>query len=192
MTNSTNNVQKFQFGIFEITKDYEKATVLITRPSKGKYDLGFKYVHHYSYRIYKPEVRAEKMDAFVAKFIEEQTARQIEKENKVAALKAARTNFKNPFTLGQVLYRSWGYEQTNINFFEVVEVKAKSIVVREISQERKETGWCQGTCMPITGSFEGDPVTKIVQVRVHNDIPNYSVSDLSVWNVQPKHWSSYH
>ena len=36
--------------------------------------------------------------------------------------------------VGDVFYSSWGYDQTNVNFFQVVEIKEKMVKIREIAQ----------------------------------------------------------
>lgn len=42
--------------------------------------------------------------------------------------------------IGDIFHYSWGYEQTNANYFQVVALKGqKSIVVREIAYKRTET-----------------------------------------------------
>lgn len=40
--------------------------------------------------------------------------------------------------VGQILYNSWGYEQTNIDFYQVVEVKGSQFVIQEIAGRRVE------------------------------------------------------
>ena len=47
---------------------------------------------------------------------------------------AARTSFNHTLTVGAILYASWGYDQTNIDFYQVVEVVGKkSVKLRGIS-----------------------------------------------------------
>jgi hypothetical protein len=36
------------------------------------------------------------------------------------------------YKVGDVVMNTWGYEQTNVEFYQVLEVKNKSLVVREI------------------------------------------------------------
>ncbi len=45
---------------------------------------------------------------------------------------AARARFVNPYKLGDILHHSWGYDQTNCDFYQVVEVKKASVVLRPI------------------------------------------------------------
>ena len=39
----------------------------------------------------------------------------------------------NPFKVGDVFYDSWGYDQTNIDFYQVVETTARTVTLREIA-----------------------------------------------------------
>ena len=58
--------------------------------------------------------------------------RKKEKEEK----RQANLNVKASYfyKIGDILVNSWGYEQTNIEFYQVTEIKEKTIVVRQISQ----------------------------------------------------------
>jgi hypothetical protein len=58
-----------------------------------------------------------------------------EKTAKRASLKAA-----DFWSVGDVAYTSWGYDQTNVDWFQVVEVKPRSVVVRQISQNCSDHG----------------------------------------------------
>ena len=41
----------------------------------------------------------------------------------------------NVVRVGDIFYTSWGYDQTNVNFYEVAEVTAKCFRVREIGSK---------------------------------------------------------
>lgn len=49
---------------------------------------------------------------------------------------------------GDIFVASWGYDQTNIDFYKVVEVKNKSAVLVHLGANRTYTGHMQGTCVP--------------------------------------------
>lgn len=85
-----------------------------------------------------------------------------------AALKAeqaeqAKTK-PNPFEVGSVLRAAWGYDQTNVTFYQVVELKGRqTLVVREIDQDSKpKAHQLSGTCYPIPDRFLSDPITRRV------------------------------
>lgn len=54
--------------------------------------------------------------------------RQVYKDKR----KNERANFQHGFQIGDILYASWGYDQTNVDFYQVTDVKGKEITVREI------------------------------------------------------------
>ena len=99
----------------------------------------------------------------------------VERHNeRKAERKAARAAFTTSLKVGDILRNSWGYEQTNIDYFEVVEVKpgGKSVLIRKIAQSSEETGFLQGKCSPQPGKFVGEPMLKRVQsgdcVKIHS------------------------
>lgn len=72
--------------------------------------------------------------------------------------------------VGDVLRCSWGYDQTNVDFFEVTALIGKAMVeIREIAQEA-EGDWT-GRCVPVPGKFIGKPLRKRAQgdsVRIYS------------------------
>lgn len=59
--------------------------------------------------------------------------------------------------VGTIFYDSWGYEQTNIDFYQVVEVKAKTLKVRAINGFLVEhTGPDSGRKAPTMNDFKDD------------------------------------
>jgi hypothetical protein len=59
----------------------------------------------------------------------------------------------NPYKVGDLFRRSWGYDQTNVDWYEVTEVRGKMLTVRQICQERVETGNMCGKTTPQPGKF---------------------------------------
>lgn len=78
-----------------------------------------------------------------------------EAADKRAALKAA-----DHWAIGDVLYNSWGYDQTNIDWYQVVEVKAKTIVIRAIHKNYAEQSFMSGPSQPKRNDFCGEPMLK--------------------------------
>lgn len=55
--------------------------------------------------------------------------------------KKQKENYLN-VKVGDVFHYSWGYEQTNVNYFQVVALKGtKQVVIREIAYKITETTW---------------------------------------------------
>lgn len=55
-----------------------------------------------------------------------------------AAATAKPIEFEHGYKVGDILYSSWGYEQTNLDFFQVVAVTEKSIRIKEVVMDVKE------------------------------------------------------
>lgn len=113
------------------------------------------------------------------------------KKERAAQRKAAKAS--DHYSVGDILVNSWGYEQTNVDFYEVVRVMAKSIELREIgSRITGETGYMSGTCQPIPGSFrEGaDGFRKTVGSQGY---VGFKHGGSHKWEEgKDERWSSYH
>jgi hypothetical protein len=59
--------------------------------------------------------------------------------------------------VGDIFQAMWGYDQTNIDYFQVVAVSGQMMQVREISQMREGNGYAdQGVCVPAPNNFVGE------------------------------------
>lgn len=109
--------------------------------------------------------------------------------------KQARKNFVNPAKVGDILYSSWGYDQTNIDFFEVIAVNGKQVTVRELTQSREQTEWLQGNCLPNPGSFlkDSQPVKRLVKPGYSGEyaITVDSVRSAWPWDGKAKGYTQY-
>lgn len=77
---------------------------------------------------------------------------------------AARKAWKNPYKVGDLFRRSWGYDQTNIDWYEVVAVSGKMLTVRAIEQARVDTGDMCGRTTPQPGKYlKGEPKKCLAQ-----------------------------
>lgn len=81
----------------------------------------------------------------------------------------ARREYQHSFKVGDILYSSWGYDQTNIDFYEVVGVNSpKTVTLREIGSRTTdtETGNSMAAfCVPNPGHYAGvrsEPFKKTV------------------------------
>src|SRR5690606_23434396 len=69
-----------------------------------------------------------------------------EKDRRAAERKA----FRHSLKVGDILCSCWGYEQTNVDFYQVVELKGKStVVLQELAQKREYHNDMQGTCIAL-------------------------------------------
>ena len=72
--------------------------------------------------------------------------------------------------LGDLFYNSWGYEQTNVDYYQVVALKgAHTIVVRELKTRRRDVlNTMTGYSRPIRDSFRDDK-TYTMRTRIWNN-----------------------
>lgn len=59
---------------------------------------------------------------------------------------------------GTIFYTCWGYEQTNVDFYQVISISGLRIRVRRTKQRTIETGFMSGNTTPIANEFFGDEV----------------------------------
>lgn len=96
------------------------------------------------------------------------------------AKRAARAEFVNPYQVGQLLYRSYGYDETHYEFAQVVAVGPRSVKVRRIAAHVvRETGWSSRIVGPAPGRFlDEPPATVTVQTRICMDgTPHHYLPD---------------
>jgi len=93
---------------------------------------------HHSYK--NAEQRAEHVAAF---------HRSLQQSADYRAKKAAEKRaWVNTAKVGDILNTSWGYDQTNVDFFVVTKVSGKRVWVREIAADIEQTGFMSGKTWP--------------------------------------------
>lgn len=115
-----------------------------------------------------------------------------EQRRRHAAARAQRqADRRRPHSLaiGAVLVSSWGYEQTNVEFYEVIDVRGRNVVLRELAKNIEHTGYMTGTCTPQSGAYVGEP---FVRRATHgNTVSISSFQPAQIHNGRPCSWSSY-
>jgi hypothetical protein len=126
---------------------------------------------HFSFKdAEKAQQYQERWIAGVAASVQRKAER---KSEKLAAMAQPQT----ALALGDVLAASWGYEQTNYDFYQVTRlVGVRSVEIRELAQLRDLTGFLQGDCVPVKNKFAGEPMVKRV-----NENGSVKVRDWGVW-----------
>ena len=103
------------------------------------------------------------------------------------------------YSIGDILYSSWGYDQTNIDFYEVVGITAKSVKIRRLHtmnpplRTSVEVNSFTERVEPVPGDFASEPMTK--RVRPGNDgrgsvkISSYAYA--YYWDGSPKYQTAW-
>jgi len=109
---------------------------------------------HYSYR---DAARREERLAEFFKSVEATAAYR-------AKQKAERDAAPRGLEVGDILKSSWGYDQTNVDYYQVTRlIGAKQVEIRMIGAQSEETGWLCGQCVPAPGKFIGGPMVKLAR-----------------------------
>jgi hypothetical protein len=129
------------------------------------------------------------LDARIAEFFEGLEAHQ----RRVAE---RRVEISQPHTVkvDAVIYNSWGYDQTNIDFYQVVRISANFVWLQSIDSKSTPDGGCgpmSGHVEPVAGTMKG-AVTKH-RATMYNGTPsiNFKHGAGRLYDGQPKYESWY-
>ena len=92
------------------------------------------------------------VNRFLSVFAFIYNSKQIDTHNNVTKINSPKANVN----VGDIFYTSWGYDQTNIDFYKIVAVKNKTISYVSIGEDRTYTGPMQGTVVPNTNHIGTD------------------------------------
>jgi hypothetical protein len=88
------------------------------------------------------------------------------KAKKENTIKEKKQEFEHGYKVGDILYMSWGYEQTNLDFFQVVATTAKTIRIIEVSMKIKEQSGCGSMSRDVAFNTEtAQPLTKSYWIK---------------------------
>lgn len=75
-----------------------------------------------------------------------------------AKRRAASAGFEHDVKVGDIFRSSWGYDQTNIDYYQCVRLVGKKMMeVREICEQSEDTGWLQGQSVPAPNHWATEP-----------------------------------
>lgn len=138
---------------------------------------------HYYYRT------VESRDELVADWLDSIVERK----------KSRRKSAERLLKVGDVLVSSWGYEQTNIDYYLVTKLVGKaSVDIVKIGKETVDTEWAQGKCVPDPTNIIGEPFRKRADgnsvkiasyARANLKEPVETVEGIKYY--KPDHWTAY-
>lgn len=112
--------------------------------------------------------------------------------DEVKADRKAKRNVPTTLKVGDILYSSWGYDQTNIDFYQVTAlVGTRMVEIRKIkATSTPEDSFMSATKSAVKDSFTSDePMRKMV--RDGNKINLTSYSSAWLWDGKPCRYSWY-
>lgn len=96
--------------------------------------------------------------------------------------------FRRSLRVGDILYSSWGWEQTNIDFYQVIAIRGSAVDLRQLDQRTTEDSYMCGTTVPLPDVSRARPIRTVCR---KNYIRIDSYRTAWKWDGQPLRCSWY-
>jgi hypothetical protein len=156
-------IEKYEARGLELKIDESKITAVCIRFTK-RARLGYKTEFAYRYGS------VARMIAHVEQFLADcERADQLKEERKIARA-AAKVAALESVKEGDIYVASWGWEQTNIDAYQVVAKKGATVTLREIAVASVEgsEGFMSDRVVPVKNEFIGDEFKKRITGKYIN------------------------
>lgn len=180
-------------GAVKITPKGVNAEIYISESAGKFYAVAFygkaqKPTFNYAFRT------SQRREQYVGECVEGWRKTQAWKD----AQKAKRAGFRHSYKVGDVLHYSWGYEQTNCEFYQVTATTPGTITMREIGQRTAPgseiSHGMADSRLALKDHFLKDAPEITKRVRYSESGPGYISMDhgcCSLWDGRPKYCSWY-
>jgi hypothetical protein len=84
---------------------------------------------------------------------------------------------------------SWGYDQTNINFYQIISRKNDFIILQEIGKTITDNQYDRGHCVANPSNLIGEPMRKKITKYALVKFSSFEIA--RPWKGKPEYWSSY-
>lgn len=113
---------------------------------------------------------------------------QAEASAKAKAERRSKANaFEHTLKEGDILYTSWGYDQTNIDYYKVTKVVGpKSVKIRQVNTSVDHHDGCQSNLVVAGSDFKEGEKEMLKRVHEGNSITISSFEHASPWDGSPK------
>lgn len=181
-------IERFETEGLELTLDVAGTTARCVRPSKRS-RIGYVNVFNYYFRS------VDRMFEFCEKHLFDLEAKKEHKARRAAEKKERLTMARNSVIVDDIFVSSWGYEQTNVDAFQVVEKKGNaSVVLRPIACRAVEgTEMSHGMAqhvVPVYNAFIGEE--RITKRITEYGIKINSYSSASQWDGKREFYNSWY
>ena len=171
-------------GYVPLVIDNPADVVVYTNNANGKFSaicFAGKAVNATWYYLFRNE---EAMLAQVAKTVNNRIARAAEVA-KYKANRLAPTDLKE----GDILYCSWGYDQTQVDFYKVKEVLGKNRI-KIVQMTAVVADQSTGADYMVAGQEKGEPMLKVANGN-QNSVKITSFSNAYLWDGKPKYETAF-
>lgn len=133
----------------------------------------------------------EARELWIAAQIKADEATTAWKAERLASRKAEASTMRAAIKPGQIIHGSWGYDQTNCEIYQVIEVRGAVAVIRPVRCVAVEgaQGFMAEDLRPVPNDFCGEPIRRTITgsgVKLHEHCT------LSVTDPEAKHYSSWY
>ena len=143
---------RLHFDIFEF--DSGRAEAFLCQAFRGKTRKPYQF---YSFRT------TEQRQAWIDIEKEHEDKNATYREERKAARLAGIAATCEKIQVGAILYTSWGYDQTNIDFYQVIARNGKrGVTIREIGADLAQNTFMGGNVTPVRDKFIGEPMRKMI------------------------------
>ena len=161
-------------------EDWENGTKYTAMVFAGKRS---KYDKYYGFKT------AERRDEYVKQYFEDIAASYESKKKYAEKKKAMAVENQDKYKVGDVLVSLWGYDQTNIDFYQIVKKTKSMIVIHKIGKEFLDTKYAsEDLVMPVKDYFIGKEMKK--KVGPYGVTLN-TYANASLWDGQPQYQTAY-
>jgi hypothetical protein len=179
-------IATYEANGFNLTVDTDRLVARCDRPSK-RARLGFVNEFHYRYSSF--ERMTEALERFIKshlKAIESRAQRKLD-------MKAQKEERANAVKVGDLFVDSWGFEQTQVDLYQVVaKPSPKTVVVRPIACETVEgsEGNMSRMVRAVPNAFIGEEIKK--RLDNYGGFKTYSFSSARPTTAEAKHYNSWY
>jgi hypothetical protein len=138
-----------------------------------------KPIAHYAYR--NSLMRDDALDRIISD--------ALEAKEELARLKKERAEWQHGLKVGDIMVASWGYDQTNVNFYQVVEVAGKNVSIREVASQTVRQDRGVNHVMPIPNRFVSTPMKNKRPHKGYKGEPSVKIHESAnayPWDGKPK------
>lgn len=160
---------------------------------KQKPTFNFVFIPRHNEQITSEEKRSRYVTKFFADTIAGEAARK-ECKDMARNRRNGDGSGHDDISVGDVFSASWGYDQTNVNFYQVVgKSGATMLILREVHANSTDAGNCSsGECTARLNEFKGDKLLRKKYNAGSKSVRINSVQYASLWDGTPQYCSSGH
>jgi len=179
-------VELFEANSLTLVLDVDNKIARCDRPAPRS-RLGYKSEFHTRYQS------VERMILVCTQFIEKRIANQKAKEERKIAQKLNKVALAADVKVGDLYVDSWGYEQTNVDAYQVVaKPSATTVIVRPIGYAtvKDSEGYDCENVRLVPNSFKGEEMTK--RLNNYGGFKTNSFSSASKTTADATHYRSWY